>query len=203
LVREAQEAVLDVDRDASLANRFVALNTTPSIDLPRLDSNFQESRILRMLPLPLAWNLDESTQPVVFYLVCCRSPAWRVEFERFEDVANCRRERLDVGEQVFLDLILVPHQFFHVQRGRIEEQLPRLLEQEWFWGNAGSGTEEAAMFDTLEAEAERGIELLQERRTALISAAVTGMFDVSNSISVCSFVGGSGTKTNFTFPQFK
>ncbi len=28
------------------------------------------------------------------------------------------------------------------------------------------------------AEAERGIELLQERRTALISAAVTGQIDV-------------------------
>jgi type I restriction enzyme, S subunit len=33
-------------------------------------------------------------------------------------------------------------------------------------------------FDTLEAEAERAIELLQERRTALISAAVTGKIDV-------------------------
>ncbi len=33
-------------------------------------------------------------------------------------------------------------------------------------------------FDTLTAEAERAIELLQERRTALISAAVTGQIDV-------------------------
>jgi len=33
-------------------------------------------------------------------------------------------------------------------------------------------------FDTLTAEAERAIELLQERRTALISAAVTGKIDV-------------------------
>ena len=33
-------------------------------------------------------------------------------------------------------------------------------------------------FDTLEAQAERAIELLQERRTALISAAVTGKIDV-------------------------
>tara|TARA_A100001391_G_scaffold35539_2_gene19392 strand:+ start:521 stop:1879 length:1359 start_codon:yes stop_codon:yes gene_type:complete len=33
-------------------------------------------------------------------------------------------------------------------------------------------------FDSLEAEAERAIELLQERRTALISAAVTGKIDV-------------------------
>ena len=35
-----------------------------------------------------------------------------------------------------------------------------------------------AAFDALTAEAERGIELLQERRTALISAAVTGKIDV-------------------------
>lgn len=33
-------------------------------------------------------------------------------------------------------------------------------------------------FDALTAEAERGIELLQERRNALISAAVTGKIDV-------------------------
>ncbi len=37
---------------------------------------------------------------------------------------------------------------------------------------------ETSRFDALTAEAERGIELLQERRTALISAAVTGKIDV-------------------------
>jgi len=37
---------------------------------------------------------------------------------------------------------------------------------------------EAARFDTLTAEAQRAIALLQERRTALISAAVTGQIDV-------------------------
>ena len=37
---------------------------------------------------------------------------------------------------------------------------------------------ETAAMDALTAEAERGIELLQERRTALISAAVTGQIDV-------------------------
>ncbi len=37
---------------------------------------------------------------------------------------------------------------------------------------------ETMKIDTLTAEAERGIELLQERRTALISAAVTGKIDV-------------------------
>ena len=39
---------------------------------------------------------------------------------------------------------------------------------------------ETARFDTLTAEAQRAIDLLQERRTALISAAVTGQIDVRN-----------------------
>jgi type I restriction enzyme S subunit len=38
--------------------------------------------------------------------------------------------------------------------------------------------EDIAKFDTLTAEAQRAINLLQERRTALISAAVTGQIDV-------------------------
>ena len=37
---------------------------------------------------------------------------------------------------------------------------------------------ETAKFDTLAAEANRVIKLLQERRSALISAAVTGKIDV-------------------------
>ncbi|MFA6921775.1 MAG: restriction endonuclease subunit S [Gallionella sp.] len=39
-------------------------------------------------------------------------------------------------------------------------------------------SEEFTKFDTLTAEAQRAIDLLQERRTALISAAVTGQIDV-------------------------
>lgn len=37
---------------------------------------------------------------------------------------------------------------------------------------------EATKFDTLTAESERALDLLQERRTALISAAVTGQIDL-------------------------
>lgn len=37
---------------------------------------------------------------------------------------------------------------------------------------------ETDRLDTLAAEAQRAIDLLQERRTALISAAVTGQIDV-------------------------
>lgn len=40
---------------------------------------------------------------------------------------------------------------------------------------------ELAKFDALTAEAQRAIDLLQERRTALISAAVTGQIDVRQS----------------------
>lgn len=40
--------------------------------------------------------------------------------------------------------------------------------------------QEVTKLDTLTAEAQRAIELLQERRTALISAAVTGQIDVRN-----------------------
>lgn len=43
---------------------------------------------------------------------------------------------------------------------------------------------ESAKFDTLTTEAQRAIDLLQERRTALISAAVTGQIDVRGA-AVC------------------
>jgi type I restriction enzyme S subunit len=42
---------------------------------------------------------------------------------------------------------------------------------------------EAAKFDCLTAEAQRAIDLLQERRTALISAAVAGQIDVRQTTS--------------------
>ena len=53
--------------------------------------------------------------------------------------------------------------------------LPPMDEQERIVGHIAELTDQ---FDALTAEAERGIELLQERRTALISAAVTGQIDV-------------------------
>jgi hypothetical protein len=45
-------------------------------------------------------------------------------------------------------------------------------------------------FDTLTAEAQRAIDLLQERRSALISAAVTGQIDVR---LLSQKVGAGGT----------
>ena len=43
---------------------------------------------------------------------------------------------------------------------------------------------ELSIFDTLTSEANRVIDLLKERRTALISAAVTGQIDVRNLVSI-------------------
>jgi type I restriction enzyme S subunit len=43
---------------------------------------------------------------------------------------------------------------------------------------------EVAKFDNLTAEAQRAIDLLQERRTALISAAVTGQIDLREAVSI-------------------
>ncbi|MBK8119483.1 MAG: restriction endonuclease subunit S [Sulfuritalea sp.] len=53
--------------------------------------------------------------------------------------------------------------------------VPPLAEQAAIVTYVGAAT---AKFDTLTTEAQRAIDLLQERRTALISAAVTGQIDV-------------------------
>ena len=61
--------------------------------------------------------------------------------------------------------------------GRLGIPVPPLSEQQEI---AAYITRETAKFDNLTAEAQRAINLLQERRTALISAAVTGQIDVRN-----------------------
>ena len=61
----------------------------------------------------------------------------------------------------------------------IEIPLPSLAEQSAILKFVET---ELAKFDTLTAEAQRAIDLLQERRTALISAAVTGQIDVRESV---------------------
>jgi type I restriction enzyme S subunit len=58
--------------------------------------------------------------------------------------------------------------------------LPPLTEQIAIMRHLDS---ELAKFDTLTLEAQRAIDLLQERRTALISAAVTGQIDVREEVS--------------------
>jgi len=61
------------------------------------------------------------------------------------------------------------------QIGNLHIPFPPLSEQVTIVGFLNS---EIAKFDLLTAEARRAIDLLQERRTALISAAVTGKIDV-------------------------
>jgi type I restriction enzyme S subunit len=70
--------------------------------------------------------------------------------------------------------VSVPH-ISPEQIGNFIIPVPPITEQEAIVAFVGT---ETAKFDALTAEAERGIELLQERRTALISAAVTGKIDV-------------------------
>ncbi len=66
----------------------------------------------------------------------------------------------------------------HISPSQIEDftiPVPPIEEQKEIVQYVAS---ETTRMDTLVAEAERAIELLQERRTALISAAVTGTIDV-------------------------
>jgi len=75
-------------------------------------------------------------------------------------------------------LIVNPGAVPSINEGQISSQrivLPPLYEQAIIVEYINS---EKARFDTLTAEAWRAIDLLQERRTALISAAVTGKIDV-------------------------
>lgn len=61
--------------------------------------------------------------------------------------------------------------------GQIIVAIPPLIEQTAIVKYLDT---ETAKLDTLTAESQRAIDLLQERRTALISAAVTGQIDVRN-----------------------
>jgi type I restriction enzyme S subunit len=63
---------------------------------------------------------------------------------------------------------------------RIPLVMPPASEQEMITRHVQRETER---FETLMAEAQRAVDLLQERRTALISAAVTGKIDVRGSIA--------------------
>ncbi len=53
-----------------------------------------------------------------------------VEVEALEDVPHRRGECLDVGIEVFADVVLVAHQRFHIQRGGVVEALPGFAQQE-------------------------------------------------------------------------
>ena len=63
--------------------------------------------------------------------------------------------------------------------GRVSVPLPPIPEQGQILEYV---LDQASKFDTLTTEAQRAIDLLQERRTALISAAVTGQIDVRGAV---------------------
>ena len=101
---------------------------------------------------------------------------------RVSDTIACRRfiRHLLDGEMILTEArirtqgIGVPDLGLH-EIGRFPVPLPPMQEQEAITVFLET---ELVKFDTLTAEAQRAIDLLQERRTALISAAVTGQIDV-------------------------
>lgn len=94
------------------------------------------------------------------------------------------RDRVDADFMLFalplldFDLIVNPGAVPSINAGQIANEriaLPPFDEQRSIVEHLDS---ELVKLDTLTAEAQRAIDLLQERRTALISAAVTGQIDV-------------------------
>jgi type I restriction enzyme S subunit len=80
------------------------------------------------------------------------------------------------------ELIVNPGAVPSINEGQISGQriaLPPLAEQRAIVAHLD---EKCGKIDQLKAKAERGIELLKERRSALISAAVTGKIDVRESL---------------------
>jgi hypothetical protein len=53
-----------------------------------------------------------------------------VELEALEDIAHGGREGLNVGEEVFADVVLVAHQLLHVEGRGVAEALPGFAKQE-------------------------------------------------------------------------
>ena len=62
-----------------------------------------------------------------------------VKVEAFKDVANRGREGLQIGVEVFLDVVLIPHQAQHVERRGVKKQLAGLAEQERLGVQLGLG----------------------------------------------------------------
>src|SRR5205807_1067317 len=52
-----------------------------------------------------------------------------LKIEGLEDVPDGGRKRLDVSKQVFLDVVLIAHEFLHIQRRCVVEMLTGLPQQ--------------------------------------------------------------------------
>ncbi len=86
----------------------------------------------------------------------------------------CMRNAVETGVVLAGGTATIPH-LTGEQLRKYRFPRPPIKEQKQIVEHLDSETDK---LDALTAEAERGIELLQERRTALISAAVTGQIDV-------------------------
>jgi type I restriction enzyme S subunit len=93
-----------------------------------------------------------------FLVLSLRSPNLRFQIER--EATGTSASMKKIGQGTIRELVVA---------------LPPLEEQMAITAFAKS---ETAKLDALSAEAQKAIDLLQERRTALISAAVTGQIDV-------------------------
>lgn len=93
-----------------------------------------------------------------FLVLSLRSPNIRFQIER--DATGTSSSMKKIGQGTIRNFVLA---------------LPPLDEQREIISHV---RDETVKLDTLTAEAQRAIALLQERRTALISAAVTGQIDV-------------------------
>ncbi len=93
----------------------------------------------------------------------------RVELEALEDVPHRSGEALDVRAQVLRDVVLVAHQLLQVERRRVEEELPGLLEQE------GLGVQARGLSQRLFGQHRglRGFESTQSRRRRTVKGRMT------------------------------
>ena len=123
------------------------------------------------------WNAE--LNPCSFQKALHRLRPWRDdEVPRF--LYYCMRNAVETGVILAGGTATIPH-LTGEQLRRYRFPKPPNEEQESIVQYLDVQT---AKLDALTAEAERAIELLQERRTALISAAVTGKIDVRGEINV-------------------
>jgi len=106
------------------------------------------------------FRTDPDQADGVFLVQCLRSPNVRFQIER--DATGTSSSMKKIGQGTIREISIA---------------LPPLAEQREIIAFL---SEETTKLDTLTAEAQRAINLLQERRAALISAAVTGQIDVGH-----------------------
>jgi type I restriction enzyme S subunit len=159
----------------SRMNLSAMARTTPEIEAPYARARLKEGDLVYSIrgtigdcePVPAELERSNITQDVARIAIgsdfCARWARWAL-------LASAIRDDLACGS---LGATVRGINIFDLKRASIPT--PPLSEQieisEFI-------TDETAKLDTLTAEAQHAIDLLQERRSALISAAVTGQIDV-------------------------